>query len=371
MSKSTTIFDIYSSRKSPDRDERVIEKISIYFKNNISAITDGIIRDIPKISAEARDIIAREYNITDLEWSMIKKTAEFKNMKQLASPLNLGLIISYLETKNKIFLTYLFILMYSSVYMKYMTKGSHNALVMKYTIDTADNRTDFKRYECSLIAVVNKKVEAFVSNYSSGINNKNKPTDKFIRELLQASKTRINEMFKKLYGKYKSNMSNPNVKLMMEYSETPDGKHVLSMQNIFEKLKENSSESLFSVSDLTLSRIGLVHSNPEAIKYRSIMVKNFNTNFGLLSNANSMIVDKWVIQNNGKLTMDNFKKSFIKTMMTGRNISHIYDKIDEVVDRMIENDNGSGVTYNKITLRNYIYSYLVINTYQASSKLFM
>lgn len=371
MSNKMSIYDIYSARKTPDRDERVIEKISVFFKMNISAITDGIIRDVPKISAESRDLIAREYGITDVEWAMIKKSPEFKKMSKLASPLNIGLVISYIDTKNKIFLTYLFILMYSSVYMKYMTKGSHNSMVMKYTIDTADNRTDFKKYECSLIAVVNKKVDAFISNYKSGFNNKHKPTDKFIREMVQASKTRINEMFKKLYGKYKANLNNPNVKLMMEYSETADGKHVLSMQNIFEKLKEMSSEALFSVSDVTLSRIGLVHSDINAIKYRSIIVKNFGNNFGLLSAANSLIIDKWVIQNSTKLTMDNFKQTFIKTMMAGRNISHIYAKIDEVVDNMIEADNGSGNTYNKITLRNYIYSYLVINIYQSASKLFL
>lgn len=370
MAKHLSIYDIYEMKKTPDRDERVIEKISLYFKNNISSITDGIIRDIPKISAESRDLIAREYNISDADWSLVKKCPEFKNMAKLSSPLNLGLIISFLDTKNKIFLTYLFILMYSSVYMKYMTKGSHNAMVMKYTIDTADNRTDFKRYECSLIAVVNKKVEAYVDNYKAGINNKNKPTDKFIRELLQASKTRINEMFKKLYGKYKNNLNDPNVKLMMEYSETEDGKHVLSMQNIFEKLKEMSSESLFSISDITLSRIGLVYSDPDASKYRNLLVKGFNSNFQNLSSANSMIIDKWVVQNSNRLTMENFKTTFIRTMKSGRNISHIYDKIDEVVEEMIKADAGSGNTYNKIVLRNYIYDYLVINIYSISAKIF-
>lgn len=368
--KHLSIYEIYENRKSPDRDARVIEKISLYFKNNIGDITDGIIYRVPKISAEQRDLISREYGLSDIDWALVQKCPEFKNMRQLASPLNLGLLISYMDTKNKIFLTYLFILMYSSVYMKYMKKGSHNALVMKYTIDTADNRTDFKRYECSLIAVVNKKVEAFLENYKAGLNNKNKPTDKFLRELLQASKTRINEMFKKLYGKYKSNMSNPNVKIMMEYSKTPDGKHVLSMANIFEKLKEVSSEALFSPSDSTLTSIGLGSKNFEMFKYRAILIKHFNQTFGILSAANSMIIDKWVIANNSRLTMDNFKTTFISSMLNGRNISHIYAKIDEAVEYMVSKEIDTGTTYNKIQLRTYIYRYLVLNIYASASRVF-
>lgn len=368
--KHSSIYEIYESRKSSDRDDRVIEKISLYFKNNIADITDGIIYRVPKISAEQRNLIAKEYNISDSDWGLIRQSPEFKLMKKLASPLNIGLVISYLDTKNKIFLTYLFILMYSSVYMKYMTKGSHNSLVMKYTIDTADNRTDFKRYECSLIAVVNKKVEAFVDNYKSGINNKNKPTDRFIRELVQASKTRINEMFKKLYGKYKNNMANPDVKVMMEYSKTPDGKHVLSMANIFEKLKEVSSESLFSPSDSILGSVGLGSKNVANFKYRALIIKHFNKTFGILSSANSMIIDKWIIANNSRLTMDNFKTTFISSMLNGRNISHIYDRIDDAVLYMISQETDNSVSYNKIQLRTYIYRYLVLNIYTASTKVF-
>ncbi|MGL5718550.1 MAG: hypothetical protein ACRCX2_36435 [Paraclostridium sp.] len=370
MSKSTAIFNIYRSKKSTDRDERVVEKISIYFKNNISAITDGIINDVPKISAEQRDIIAREYNISDSDWAMIKKVPEFKNMKQLASPLNLGLLISYIETKNKVFLTYLFILHYSSIYMKYMTKGSHNAMVMKYTIDTADNRTDFKRYECSLIAVVNKKIESFIDNYKTILSSKAEPTDTQLRELLQASKTRLNEMFKTLYGKYKANMNSDNVKVMMEYSETSEGKHVLSMQNVFEKLKEVSSESLFSPSEVVLNRIGLSTSNMSEFKYRLVIIRNFNKSYSILSGANSLIIDKWVSQNINRMTMDNFKTTFIKTMMNGRNIKHIYEAIDGAVDLMIAEEGATSETYNKIVLRNYIYKYLVLNIYQSSMKIF-
>lgn len=364
-----TIYKIYQDAKLKNRDLVVADEISLYFKNNIRSITDGIISDIPKISATNRDKMLSHYNLSDSDWAEIKKSKEFKLMKKVASPLKLGLIISYMETGNNIFLVYLFILNYSSIYIKYMRNGSHNAMVMKYTIDTADNRTDFKKYGSSLITVVNKKIKPFISNYKKLLTKSN-PTDMDLRLILQASVTRINDMFKKLYGKYKANMHNEDVKIMMEYSKTDDGKHVLSMSNLFSKLKDDSIENLFAISDVTLKRIGLTNTNVEGMKYKALMHRSFSDLFKPLSNVTSMAIDKWMKSNANKLTLENFRTTFVKSLMHGRGINNIYEILEQTSEEIIANHGNEETSYNKLHLRNYLYSYVIMNIYGSSAKLF-
>lgn len=364
-----TIYKIYQDAKLKNRDLVVADEISLYFKNNIRSITDGIISDIPKISAANRDKMLSHYNLSDADWLEVKKSKEFKLMKKVASPLKLGLIISYMETGNNIFLVYLFILNYSSIYVKYMRNGSHNAMVMKYTIDTADNRTDFKKYGSSLITVVNKKIKPFINNYRRLLTKKN-PTDIELRLILQASVTRMNDMFKKLYGKYKANMHNEDVKIMMEYSKTEDGKHILSMSNLFSKLKDDSIESLFAISDVTLRRIGLSGTSADVIKYKALIHRAFPDLFKPLSSVTSMAIDKWMTSNANKLTLDNFRTTFVKSLMHGRGINNIYEVLERTSEEIIEKHGNEDTSYNKLHLRNYLYSYTIMNIYSSSVKLF-
>lgn len=362
------ICTLFSEKSRPGRDESIKEKINIFFKKNITSITDGIIKDVPKISAKERDLLKMEYNIDSYDWQQVKQVKNFNNVKAQATPLTIGLVHSYHKTHDRIFLVYLFILHYSSVYIKYCRKGSHNALVMKYTIDMADDRTDFKKYGCSLIKVINKKIDTFERNYSTILNKKTALTNDEIFLMLITSKTRINEMFKNLYGKYKANMHDSDIKIMMQYTETPDGKHVLSMQNLMESLKKKSVEALFSSSNVTLNRVGLtINSNDK--KYRLLIISKFTVAFKDLSTASNLIIDKWVSQNLNRLTLDNFRNTFIRTMLNGRNIKHIYEEIDKGIAKMLTGM-SENVTYNKLVLRNYLYRYLVMNIYEQSVRIF-
>ena len=384
------IYDIYTKHKIKDRDELVKKEISFWMKSNISAITDGIINHIPKISRASAELISRHYNIDKATWKEISNIHEVKKyIPQLGSILNIGLIISYLDTGNTIYLTYLFILHYSSIYPKYMTNGSHNPHIMKYTIQTADDRTDFKKEQMSLISVVSKKLIVFTRCYMPDITpgkqaNKKYMTDRFIRLTLQASKTRINDMFKKLYRKYKANMSDPDIKVMLEITKTADGKHIMSMSSVFDKLREKASEGLLYVSLPLLANIGLTSkSTGDDRKHFQILYSYFygKDMYQLMSKANSMVLDKWITTHSTDQSIDNFRKTFIRTLMNGRKISHIYAVLDSVVDditmRILDDaDNREKLgeldltVFNKVVMRNYLYRYLVINLYKCSIEMF-
>ena len=77
MSKSTVIIDVYNECKTASRDIEVAKKINAFFKNNIQAVSDGIINTTLKISGTTRDDIASCYHLTPAHWKRIQNSPEY------------------------------------------------------------------------------------------------------------------------------------------------------------------------------------------------------------------------------------------------------------------------------------------------------
>lgn len=362
---TTLIYDIYNRQKTPNRDQVVLDRINLYMSKNVHSLTDGMIRNTTVIPADTRDYIAAPYNIGSKEWSEITKSNEFPMMKRLASNLKLGLLISYCETKDQMFLNFFMIIAYTSLMSKYFKNG-YDRNVMKYTIDMSDGRTDFKKYEGSLIIVANKKVETFVQQFKRQLDTKT-PTDKQLREWIQSLTTRMNDSVKLIAQKYYKNFNDPDLKIMMEYTKTDDGKQMISASGVMEAIRQNAVNNLVSSSDTLLNMVGLPANNIKDLKYRRMLMEEIPNNFGLMSAITSAVIDEWMTRNRDKITLQLFRTSFLKTMSVARGINKINKDIDSIVWNMTKDmDPNESKQYNKMQLRKYIYLYVLGNIYISS-----
>lgn len=361
MSKKTyETFDLYSKHKISNRDLYIQEKIADYFKHNISVLSDGIISQIPVISSKSRNNISKYYEIPADEFMKIKKNnREFKIFKreETINELRLGLIISYAETRKPIFLNYLAILIYSSLYFKYFRNGKNDA-VLKYTIETQDDRTDFKKYQMSLNIVVSKKIEAIIDFIDNKhyIERDGRVSDADLIAIYQSIFTRFNNMMRTLSQKYYANMKDDNIKIMMQYSKTLDGKNVISPLNVIENVRDVANNNLRIVSFSALNMSGL--NIPSAKYYKDFFTSMFNEEFNSLTDINSLIINEY-LKRNPKMDIGDFKNKFVQKMSTARNIEHINDKIDSLYDKHIKDELRNKV--GKQNFRKYVYKFLIAN----------
>lgn len=371
MAERITLAEIYKALETPDRDEIVLNRINIYIGNNLSSLTDGILDNIPKISEESRMYIEEPYRIDKEAYKQIVKTSGFSKSNKLFSTLRIGLILSYLNTRNKVFLLYLSVLLYSSYMTKYFRNGGFNRDLMKFTIDNADLRTDFKRYG-SLLIVLNKKLETVENLFKRKIDKykDGKYPDDLLVSILQSISTRMNDMIKNIANKYYANYNDPTVKIMMQYSQTKDGKNVISAAGLLSTVREKSVDNLMYINDLLLRMCGYTPDNRSKLKYRNAFVTCIPRYFGLMSQLTSAYLDEWMDRNKDKLTIDRFKNTFIQQMSVARNIKDIQAQVDVIAKKIVSDaKTESGDTLNVVEVRRSIAKYVLGNIYFTSQKL--
>lgn len=370
-----TIYEIYKRKKSASRDDQVLDRINHWISNNMLAVSDGLLKVVPVISGSTMDHISQPYNLNTDDIKEIQKSKEWKNMSKLAAPqrtssnltnpIKLGLLVSYCDTGNMAYLNFLSILTYSSLMVKYFPNG-FDKNIMKYTIDNADARTDFKKYDGSLMIVVKKKNETFINLFKHvlkpGINDKN------LREALQSISTRMNEAIKSISSKYYQNFHDPDIKIMMEYSKTADGKNVISSVGVMEAIRQAAVDNLNTPSDKILTMIRLSNRDVSNLKYRVLFIREIPANFGLMSKVTSDMLDDWMKRNPNKVTIKLFRTDFIKTMSKARNITHIINALEEITDKMLMTVPESDLRlYNRLDMRKYLYNYIMLNIYNSSN----
>lgn len=372
-----TIYEVYKRTKTNDRDSVVLDRINYWMSKNIPAVSDGLLKTVPVISGEVSDYIAAPYNLSiddikemhkSKEWRLMSKLASPQRMSnQYTNPIKLGLIVSYCDTKNLAFLNFLCILIYSSLMVKYFPNG-FDKNIMKYTIDTSDGRTDFKRYEGSLLVVITKKVETFLKLFDRKLQPNIKDRD--LRESLQSISTRLNETVKTISTNYYRNFNDPDIKITIEYSQTSDGKNIISALGVMEAIRQAAVDNLAAPSDKILNMIHLGNNNIADLKYRILFIKGIPECFGLLSNATSEMLDDWMRRNPNKVTVKLFRTDFIKTMSKARNISHITEILEAVTDKMLLSVPEERIPeYDRLTIRRYMYNYVMLNIYASSTSI--
>lgn len=357
----TTIYDIYKSHKSPNRDIKLIELINMYYTNNTKLLTDGVLDSVPKITANDRTILQRQYEIDAESLKKIQNAKEFKYMRQNFSILKIGLIISYLETKNRIYLTYLSVLIFGSYMSKYYPLGKFNRALMEYTIMSQDAKTDFKKYGTSLITVVNKKLDTYLQHFLPDI--KKGITDKLLREMLASLHTRYNLMVKTLAQKYYANKEDPDVKIMMQYSKTVDGKDIVSPLGILDAIRSKAVTNLEYPQEKVFALCGLIPTSPnkESRRFRSLIIENYRYLLPVFVKLNNAYMDEWLHRNRKNPSIQNFKQKFISQMSVARNLTKINKLQKEAIDVVVKHTKENPRSISKVNLKQALIKYTLGN----------
>lgn len=361
------IYEIYKSRTTPDMHNNVSDLIGLYIKKNMSVLTDGLINNYPILGETTRNRFASYYNITPDDWKTISKSPEYRLMARLADPLKLGLLYSYYETRNPIFINFLGILCYSLYMFKYFPR-KFNKLIMQYTIDEFDARLDYNKLGRNLLIVIGKKTESFIQNWEKRITKT--PSDKLFREMLKDFTPRYNNMINSIATAYHKNFNDPDVRIQIAYAKSADGKNNVAGAGLFEAIREIAMNSLQTPSSRILDMIGLGNNNPKNIKYRTLMIAKLGDQYINTSRLCSNILDEWMKRNSEHLTMKNFRLGFVRAMSIARHITYIFDGIDNVIYNMLaDKPREETRIFNKVQMRKWIYQYLILTLYLSSGKL--
>lgn len=361
------IYEIYKSRTTPDTHNNVSDLIGLYIKKNMSVLTDGLINNYPILGETTRNRFASYYNITPDDWKTISKSPEYRLMARLADPLKLGLLYSYYETRNPIFINFLGILCYSLYMFKYFPR-KFNKLIMQYTIDEFDARLDYNKLGRNLLIVIGKKTESFIQNWEKRITKT--PSDKLFREMLKDFTPRYNNMINSIATAYHKNFNDPDVRIQIAYAKSADGKNNVAGAGLFEAIREIAMNSLQTPSSRILDMIGLGNNNPKNIKYRTLIIAKLGDQYINTSRLCSNILDEWMKRNSEHLTMKNFRLGFVRAMSIARHITYIFDGIDNVIYNMLaDKPREETRIFNKVQMRKWIYQYLILTLYLSSGKL--
>ena len=361
------IYNIYKERTTKETHDNISDLIGLYIKKNMSVLTDGLINNYPILGESTRNKFAAFYNISPNDWKEITKSSEYRLMARLADPLKLGLLFSYFETRNPIFINFLGILCYSLYMFKYFPR-KFNKLIMQYTIDEFDARLDYNKLGRNLLIVIGKKTESFIQNWEKRITKN--PSDKLFREMLKDFTPRYNNMINSIATAYHKNFNDPDVRIQIAYAKSADGKNNVAGAGLFEAIREIAMNNLQSPSSRILDMIGLGNNNPKNMKYRTLLISRLGDQYINTSRVCSNILDEWMKRNSDKLTMKNFRLGFVRSMSIARHITYIFDALDNIIyNMMADKPREEARLYNKVQLRKWLYQYLLLVLYLSSGQL--
>nr|DAW34538.1 MAG TPA: hypothetical protein [Caudoviricetes sp.] len=361
------IYNIYKERTTKETHDNISDLIGLYIKKNMSVLTDGLINNYPILGESTRNKFAAFYNISPNDWKEISKSSEYRLMARLADPLKLGLLFSYFETRNPIFINFLGILCYSLYMFKYFPR-KFNKLIMQYTIDEFDARLDYNKLGRNLLIVIGKKTESFIQNWEKRITKN--PSDKLFREMLKDFTPRYNNMINSIATAYHKNFNDPDVRIQIAYAKSADGKNNVAGAGLFEAIREIAMNNLQSPSSRILDMIGLGNNNPKNMKYRTLLISRLGDQYINTSRVCSNILDEWMKRNSDKLTMKNFRLGFVRSMSIARHITYIFDALDNIIyNMMADKPREEARLYNKVQLRKWLYQYLLLVLYLSSGQL--
>lgn len=361
------IYNIYKERTTKETHDNISDLIGLYIKKNMSVLTDGLINNYPILGESTRNKFAAFYNISPNDWKEISKSSEYRLMARLADTLKLGLLFSYFETRNPIFINFLGILCYSLYMFKYFPR-KFNKLIMQYTIDEFDSRLDYNKLGRNLLIVIGKKTESFIQNWEKRITKN--PSDKLFREMLKDFTPRYNNMINSIATAYHKNFNDPDVRIQIAYAKSADGKNNVAGAGLFEAIREIAMNNLQSPSSRILDMIGLGNNNPKNMKYRTLLISRLGDQYINTSRVCSNILDEWMKRNSDKLTMKNFRLGFVRSMSIARHITYIFDALDNIIyNMMADKPREEARLYNKVQLRKWLYQYLLLVLYLSSGQL--
>lgn len=355
MSKKD-IKDMYDKKRTSERDLILKDRILDFTRRNNRVLLDGIITNRLTMGPQVRDRFSSVYDV-DYEFKELSKSNKFiKQSNIVNNPLRLGLLCSYADTTNRLFLTFLFLLNYSACINKYWSQG-HDSKRMAFVLDNLiNNNTDFKKYK-NVLTVADKKVDAFE------ISSKNrflKMTDEDIAYMAQDSYTRTNNSINVIATKYYE-MDEETIKFIKKNVTTKNGKSIVNMNSIYDDIIRKSKEKLSVNNNILVS----IQCDP--FKKQNEMRVEF-LDYALTNRyyESCEILEKIVYEfqkRNPSSDHKVFKKKFM-SMSSARNLNEINDKIGKIIIKYQEDKNIYLTTIMRNEFRHDLMNYLILHIYK-------
>lgn len=351
-------------------DIATLQYIIQYFQKNRHYLLDGLLKQMPKISVNELKRFESLYELTDQDIKDIKKNSIMKTFSKIGKEHRLGLVISYKRKKELSYLRFLFFTIYTATLARYFRNGGYDYEIMKYVVEnTLDNKSDFKKYK-SLGVILEKKIAAFVENYSSKElkaygENVDIPTVD-LRTLVVAATSRINSMVKKIAVAYYDACANEDVKLMKRLSRE---EHKSMEDTSFISVVEyRAIDKLREIDPEILNTAGFnIKSDPNNEAFTKFFLSTYQDNYQLYASIVKDVIKVYTTQN-APVTYSKFRKNFIQ-MKNSRSINRelLRQAIETHKEKCIEFDITSENKVYKLSI--LILSYIVLLTYVTGIKI--
>ena len=203
--KNITILEFIDSYKSKDRDKKVMIEINKFYKQNVAALADGIVKDYIKIGPQKKNQLLAYYNIPKSDFDKLYKTNVVlkKNFETIKDRTKLCLIVSYHDTKDKNFLYMLALIEYGSKFHRQFPHGIAVPARMKHTIENLSKKFLIKQHG-SIFRALQETIETVVTSPNVKKNWDNF-TDKDIESLINSIANRISSMVKNIAEEFYKN----------------------------------------------------------------------------------------------------------------------------------------------------------------------
>lgn len=241
---ASIIYDVYSRCKTDDRDVKLKTLIGYWIERNARSMSNGIVSDIPMFTKETRNKLEDCYNIKPEDVKELNTCIDYKRLQyRVNKNLKIGLVVSWIDSRDDIYLTFLSILVFSEIHRKYFpTFVGSTPKILEMVIDESDNRTDFKREQKSLLAVVHKRIDNGIRQWMEAKFKKNF-NDHDVIEAITSIDARYNGMMKILAIKTYEKIGN-GVMVQTVQSTDANDNHVLSSSSELASVSEAVQEDL-------------------------------------------------------------------------------------------------------------------------------
>ena len=268
--KNLTIPEFINKYKGPDRDKKVLNEIHRFYKSNVAALSDGIVKDYIKIGPQKKNQLLAYYNIPKHEFDIFykKNVVLKKNFETIKDRTKLCLIVSYNDTKDKNFLYMLALIEYGSKFHRQFPHGIAVPARMKHTIENLSKKFLIKQHG-SIFRSLQETIETIITSPQMK-KHWDKFSDKDIESLINSIANRISSMVKNIAEEFYKNTEdviftqteygdNDNISLDSNYTVINNIKSIISNlhptsldSDLFRIMNVNDNATKFILNKLLL-----------------------------------------------------------------------------------------------------------------------
>ena len=344
---ASIIYDVFKSKKSQTRDRDVLTLINYWCQKNAKSMSNGVIQDVPMFAVDIRKKLEDCYKIESSDVKRLNECIDYKRLQfRVNKNLKIGLVISWIDTRDDMYLVFLSLLVFSEIHRKYFPSFTGaTPKILESVIDNSDDRTDFKKYNKVLLSVIYKRIDNGIRQW---MENKFKGNfnDHDVIEAITSIDARYNGMMRILAVKTYARIEKG---VQVQNTQTVDAneKHVLSSSSDLAVVREAMQDDLNWLSTKIMKFVKIEGKEAYAFEkyYDSAKIRSLAVS----------IVD-YIDSKAGNKGKTEWMEILTKLSLT-KSSKEVSDKIIEIVDDITSK---STVALNKKIVLEVVIKYVTI-----------